>query len=375
LSEGVNIIVGPNATGKTNLLEAVLMIARGKSYRAKDAELVQFEQSWARLDARDPDGAMRTVKLQCSEGVVKPGATRNQEDQDHHELPRATCKKSFEIEDKTYLRLSSQKSLPTVLFEPNHLLMLSGSPELRRSYLDDLLEQLTPKFGTMRRQYKRVLAQRNALLKHSFKQGLRPDTSQLFVWNVRLSELAGYMVRERLRLIQNINAIASDIYGKIADDGRSSVSLEYTGHVTAEPITSYESRILKQYDHSLDRDLVIGYTTTGPHRDDFQVRLNGHLVQESASRGEGRTIILTLKVIELRLIEAMALDVASKSADAPRVPLLLLDDVFSELDGKRRHALTDYLRPYQTFITTTDADAVVGHLLGSSTVIPTQRQP
>jgi recombinational DNA repair ATPase RecF len=71
----------------------------------------------------------------------------------------------------------------------------------------------------------------------------------------------------------------------------------------------------------------------------------------------------------------MALDLASKSADAPRVPLLLLDDVFSELDGKRRHALTDYLRPYQTFITTTDADAVVGHLLGSSTVIPTQRQP
>ena len=118
LSPGVNIIVGPNASGKTNLLEAILVLARGSSYRAKDPELVKFGAEWARLDAHDQDGKPRTVKLQCH--------------------PNGTCRKSFEIDEKVYLRLSQQKSLPLVLFEPNHLLMLSGSPELRRAYLDEI---------------------------------------------------------------------------------------------------------------------------------------------------------------------------------------------------------------------------------------------
>ncbi len=337
LSPGVNIIVGPNASGKTNLLEAVLVVARGSSYRAKDAELVQYEAPWARLDAYDEVQQVRTVKLQCA--------------------PSAACKKTFEIEDKTYLRLSPQKSLPVVLFEPNHLLMLSGSPELRRSYSDDLLEQTVPGFGSSRRQYKRVLAQRNALLKQ-FHHNPQLARSQIFVWNVRLSELAGVIVRERLALLQRINTMASDIYGSISGRGSSEVQLEYVSSIPAE---QYESALLKRFEQTLERDALIGFTTAGPHRDDLRVRLNGHLSQESASRGESRTIILTLKIIEMQLIES--------SRDTP--PILLLDDVFSELDGKRRHALTNYLQAYQTFITTTDADVVVKHFMEASNIIPT----
>ena len=366
------------------------MLARGKSYRAKDIELVQFDQfadqtkqidqAWARLDTHDQDGNVRTVKLQCS-ASLKNGV------EDARKNIIGTCKKSFEIEEKTFLRLSSQKSLPVVLFEPNHLLMLSGSPELRRSYLDDLLEQLVPRFGTMRRQYKRMLAQRNALLKQTAKQNTnyyQPISSevrsQLFVWNVRLGELAGYVVRERLALIEKINAIASDIYGEISSNDSSMVQVEYVSSLLANntgdgiavsadtgskaTAANYETALLRRFEQTLERDVMLGYTTAGPHRDDLQVRLNGHLSQESASRGENRTIVLALKIIELQLM-ASSLDVQS--------PILLLDDVFSELDGKRRHALTNYLKTYQTFITTTDADVVVKHFTESSNIIPTQR--
>jgi DNA replication and repair protein RecF len=334
LSPGVNIIVGPNASGKTNLLEAVLVLARGSSYRAKDAELVQYDAEWARLDTHDQDGSLRTVKIQCS--------------------PAGTCKKSFEIEEKTYLRLSQQKTLPLVLFEPNHLLMLSGSPELRRSYLDDLLEQTVAGFGATRRQYRRVLAQRNALL----KQGLSVAQGQIFVWNLRLSELAGKIVDERLTLLERINNMASDVYSNISDVADSEINLQYATSLSTE---HYESSLLRKFEQNLERDVMLGFTSAGPHRDDLQVYLNGHTSQESASRGESRTIILTLKIIELQLIET--------SREQP--PMLLLDDVFSELDGRRRHALTDYLQAYQTFITTTDADVVVKHFMESSHIIPT----
>ena len=125
LSPGVNIIVGPNASGKTNLLEAVLVVARGSSYRVKDAELVQFSEPWARIDAHDDSGNARVVKIECPTANLQ------------HAL-KVSAKKSFELEGKKFIRMSRQKSLPAVLFEPNHLLLLSGSPELRRSYLDDL---------------------------------------------------------------------------------------------------------------------------------------------------------------------------------------------------------------------------------------------
>ncbi len=340
-SPGVNIIVGPNASGKTNLLEAVLMIARGASYRAKDAELVRFgthaRLPWARLDAhidsaQNDTARERTVKLECG--------------------PAGTCKKSFNIDDRVFFRLSHQKTLPVVVFEPNHLLLLSGSPELRRSYLDDLIEQTVMNFGATRRHYRRVLAQRNALL----KKGSHIAGPQMFVWNLRLSELGGKIVQERLALMQRINGIASATYSELS---RTASEVKVT-YVSSLPTEQYESALLKKLEHSLERDCILGFTTSGPHREDIQVLLGGHTLQDAASRGETRTVILALKIIELQLME-----VARGSS-----PLLLLDDVFSELDGSRRQALTTFLQKYQTFITTTDADVVVQHFMDNCTIIP-----
>jgi DNA replication and repair protein RecF len=329
LSNGVNIVVGPNASGKTNLLEAILVLARGNSYRAKDSDLIAFNEPWARLDANMIAGSARTVKIMSE---PKPG-------------------KSYEITGKPFLRLSLQNTLPVVLFEPNHLLLLSGGPERRRNYLDDLLEQTIPGFGAIRRQYKRALAQRNSLL----KQGHAND-NQVFPWNVRLSQLAGQIVRARAELVETINQELGQLYKDISQT-KTKVTIKYDSRW---PVEAYESSLLKKLEADLALDKQRGFTSAGPHREDLIVLLNNHLAQEVASRGEMRTVVLALKIIELKIIAAIR----------ETSPLLLLDDVFSELDGRRRHALTEYLADYQTFITTTDADLVVQHFTESTNIIP-----
>ncbi len=328
IDPGVNIIVGPNASGKTNLLEAVLVLARGSSYKVKDADLVQFSTSWARLDADTPSG-QRIVKIKTEPAVSK----------------------SFEIDDQTITRLHQSRTLPVVLFEPNHLLLLSGSPDLRRTFLDDLIEQTEPGYASVRKHYKRVLAQRNALLKKN-PHGL---AEQLFVWNVRLSELGGKMVRERYALIERFAERANDLYGSLS--GRlNNIELAYA---TQFAVDNYETALLHKLEGNLELDVMRGFTASGPHRDDLKVLIDGHEVAESASRGETRTLVLALKVLELQLLEEVR----------GVKPILLLDDVFSELDTVRRQALTRFVADYQTFITTTDADVVVHHFT-SSNIIP-----
>jgi DNA replication and repair protein RecF len=327
---GVNIIVGPNASGKTNILEAVLVLSTGSSYRARDAELIRYDAPWTRLDADTPNGA-RVVKFQPGNGLKGL--------------------KSFEVEGQSLTRLTQNRTLPVVLFEPDHLQLLSGSPDLRRTFLDDLIEQVVPGYSATRRHYKRVLGHRNALLKRQ-PRDLR---EQLFVWNLRLSELGGKIVRERTQLTGRFSANLSELYTSLAGQDHE-VSLEY---VTQFPKQDYESALLKKLESSTELDIARGFTAYGPHREDISLMIDGHPVSDTASRGETRTLVLALKVLELRLLTELR----------GTTPLLLLDDVFSELDGRRRQALTSYVSDYQTFITTTDADVVIQHFT-SSTIIP-----
>ncbi len=326
----VNIIVGPNASGKTNLLEAILMIAGATSWRAKTSETISFNKPWARLDAHTNTG-QRTLKI-----IREPNS------------------KTYEIDNVNYKRLAINKRLPVCLFEPNHLLILSGRPELRRDYLDDLAEQIYPEFGLARRQYQRALAQRNSLL----KQGRVSAKAQIFSWNIRLAELAGQLVASRLSLLAQINSKISDLYQALASS-RDKISVNY-----ASPLNTshYETSLLKNLEGNIDEELARGFTLAGPHRDDLQVIINNKGVSTSASRGEARTLTLALKILEAQTLEA-----SSGSS-----PLLLLDDVFSELDGARRQKLTKYLSNYQTFITTTDADVVIQHFTTSANIIPLQ---
>lgn len=335
--DGVNIIVGPNASGKTNLLEAILVLCTGSSYRARDIDLVGFEQPWARLESDTSEGK-RVVTIERIEDAAK---------------------KKFVIAGNTFYRLSLQKSIPVVVFEPEHLRMLHGGPERRRDYLDELLEQTVVSYAKLRRDYRRTLAQRNMLLKN-----LASNTdAQLFAWNVRLSELGGKLVTARLGLIMELQNEIQGIYNQLAS-AAGTVELMYQAEAGIDPLDgSYSSTLLTLLERTIDKDRLRGFTANGPHRHDMQVILNGHPAALSASRGETRTLLLALKILELKLIERVR----------DKKPLLLLDDVFSELDGARRKSLTQFLQPYQSFITTTDADIVVQHFMDNCTILPIQR--
>lgn len=318
LSPNVNIIVGPNASGKTNLLEAVLLVAGSGSFRASVTDVISYDAQWARVEA-----AMSNINR--SVAIERSGDS---------------FKRRYVVNEAQRQRLRFEDIIPVVLFEPENMRLLTGSPDLRRDFLDDILSITDPQFSGIKKHYIRALVQRNNLL----KQGKSNIHDQVFVWNIRLSELAGYIAQARYALIERFNANISDIYSTIATK-KNTVRLQYT---TPLRIENYESQLLQMLEQHLSKDIERGFTAYGPHREDFSIELRDVAAKASASRGETRTLVLSLKLLELSLLKE------TRSTK----PLVLLDDVFSELDGARRKALTTHLTDHQTIITTTDADVV-----------------
>lgn len=330
-SDGVNIVVGPNASGKTNLLESIYMSARGSSFKSDDQNMIFRGERWGRIDANFIDHN-RSIRLQ-KEPFLK--------------------KLVFdEVEKK---RMPSDKLLPVVLFEPAHLIMLSGEPEGRRSYFDNSISQANSRYSTILKNYKRTLQQRNRLLKQD-----NIASGHLFVWDLRLSELAGKIVEERKTYLEFLNTQISNNYRAVSGN-KETIVLVYETKLSTD---QYVSQMLNKLKTDLELDIRRGFTGTGPHRDDFIVMLDENDARYSASRGENRSIILALKISELNLYENNP-----ESSDIK--PLLLLDDVFSELDGKRRKTLSASLSKYQTFITTTDADVAMDYFSQNCNIIPT----
>lgn len=329
LAPGLNLVIGPNASGKTNLLESLIVLSSGKSYRASDDDLVMHDKAWARLDAKT-DKENRTLTIELS----------------------PLKEKKLIIDNKPYKRITSRLQLPVVLFEPNHLFMLSGSPEARRNYLDGILDQTLPAYKKIKNDYIKVLRHRNALLKN--KQTSQTD---LFPWNIRLSQLGGYIAKQRNEITGVLNRDISSIYQDISLSNEN-INLHYK---PVADIDNYESGLLSKLEQNSMLDLLRGYTTNGPHREDLEILINNKPPSSVASRGEARTILIALKILE-----AITLEKALKQN-----PLILLDDVFSELDKNRIGNLSSALNKYQTIITTTDM-----HLLDNfehNTVITTEK--
>ncbi len=314
-SPTVNIIVGPNASGKTNLLEAVLVLAQGRSYRVSPHQLVKTGKPWARLDG-DFSSSKRTLKV-------------------------ADAGPEFLINSKVYKRLPATQNIPVVLFEPNHLQLITSEPARRRDWLDGLTQKIIPTYKKNLSSYQRTLAQRNSLL----KQQPAKIRSQIFAWDVRLSELGGLVALSRAELIDRINKKIAKPYSHIAGR-RQAVGIKYLSQFNP---ANYSSKLLDKLGRSLELDVARGFTGSGPHREDLQFYLNGQLLSDTASRGETRSLMMSLKVLEKDFIE--------KAGGVK--PIFLLDDVFSELDGSRRKLLVDYLTNYQTILTTTDADSAI----------------
>lgn len=326
LGRGVTIVIGPNASGKTNLLEAAFIACQGTSFRVSDKDLIRNGAEWARIDAVF-DNDERTIKL-------------------IHASPRA--KKTFTINDTEKPRLTFQQTIPLVLFEPDDIRIIGGSPERRREYLDGLLSRTFAEYKQALTSYKRAHRQRNVLLKTKGSQ------SALFALDVIMARHAEIVVRYRIDVMDSINAQISELYQAIAGR-KDTVRLTYS----LLDASSYASHFMRKMEQNRLVDLEKGYTSFGPHRDDFTITINDCEASKHASRGEARTVTLALKIIEMLLIE--------KQRNIK--PLLLLDDVFSELDGTRRRTLTEYLKDHQCIITTTDADVVDKRFAKLSSII------
>jgi len=315
-SGGVSIVIGPNASGKTNLLEAIYLLSLGSSFRVSDKFLIKETNPWARVEGIF-DESLRVLKL---------------------ELDEPKTRKNFEINGVKKARLTYDQTIPVVLFEPDDIRMVGGSPERRREYIDRLLIQTIPTYKKSLLSYGRALKQRNTLLKKKTQPG------DLFAWNIILARSAADIVHHRQALVGYLNEHISEVYSSIADsDQKTELTYKTTIHSD-----NYMNRMLRELERRTALDIERGYTSVGPHRDDLAIHLNGSVAMNSASRGEARTIMLALKVLEMHKLE-----------ESRRLqPILLLDDVFSELDGLRRRKLTQYLNNRQSIITTTDADVV-----------------
>ena len=315
---GVNIIVGANASGKTNLLEAIHYIAVMKGFRVHDRDLASHDSDWFRLEAMTDEG-VRVAKFRS-------------------DVPQ----KTMDIDGEVKKRLLAPHSLPIVVFEPDHMLLLGREPERRRAYIDGILSTTKQQYKSDLTAYKRALAQRNKLLKQeSF------SAEQLFVWDIQLSQKAGIIAAARHELVQHLNSICEQKYQAIASN-EDPLVMTYESTLRKD---SYADDLLSYLRENVTKDRMRGFTGAGPHRDDMKIILKNTDSRTSASRGETRSIILALKIAELELLHL----------HTGKNPLLLLDDVFSELDGRRRRALAEALQEYQTFLTTTDADVAVDH--------------
>lgn len=328
--EGVTIIVGPNGSGKTSILEALYTACTGGSYKAADRDVITAGKDWARIDTTTPRDDNRSVKLQVKNDAVQ---------------------KSYVFDGVEKQRFLQAYELPVVLFEPQDMNIIVGEPSQRRDLLDRILSTTQPHYRAHIKNYRRALAQRNALL----KLGHAKSPSDVFVWDVRLSELGGVIHQARKSLITQFNETFGEICAAISKK-HENIQLQY---ISDETGADYTASLLARLQQNIHKDSERGFTSCGPHRDDVGFILNGSPAKTTASRGETRTLMLAVKILELEAIQAV---VGVK-------PLLLLDDVFSELDGARRRALAEKTSGYQTIITTTEADVVVDHFSDKYSVI------
>ena len=312
IGEKSTLISGANGSGKTSLLEAIYFALQGTSFRSSDKEILRNDgSSWFRIDLKDSRDSLRTIIF--NNAVQK-------------------SKKQFLVDGNKKARLSANLRIPVVLFEPDDLQLLSGSPTRRRNFLDYFLSQIFPSFQLALARYNKALKQRNNLLKRD-----NVSKDELFPWNLMLAEYGAEIISKRQDFLELLNSKIEEVYFEISGV-KDKIKIDYLGEKVSK------NEILAILSENIERDKILGYTNFGPHKHDIQFIFNKKPAQNVASRGENRSLVLALKFIETDILA----DLTSKR------PIVLLDDVFSELDNDRQKLLTKHFSKYQTIITSTN---------------------
>ncbi|BAZ41745.1 DNA replication and repair protein RecF [Calothrix sp. NIES-4101] len=337
------ILLGNNAQGKSNLLEAVELLATLRSHRmARDKELVQDSEAIAQIKA----------SLQREVGISDLTLTL-----------RRNGRRTVNLNGENLRRQTDFLGvLNAVEFSSLDLDLVRGSPEVRRHWLDTLLVQLEPVYAYILQQYQQVLRQRNAFLKrHLETLNLTALQSELSVWDAQLANAGTRVIRRRDRAIQRLAPIASKWHASIS--GSTEVlQVKYTPNVPLEETQSeqVQQAFLEKIQQRAVAELHQGTTLVGPHRDEVELTINQTPARQYGSQGQQRTLVLSLKLAELQLIEEVV----------GEPPLLLLDDVLAELDPSRQNQLLDAIQDrFQTLITTTHLGSFDSQWLNSSQIL------
>ena len=324
-NKNVNLILGKNAQGKTNLLEAIYVTSIGKSFRTnKDHELIRFGSDFAKV-------YVETIKDDI-EGSV--------------EIIYSKDSKKYAKADGIKLKKTSEllKNVFIVIFSPEDLKIVKDEPEKRRKFIDRELCQIKPAYYDSLTNYKKILTQRNAYLKE-----FDINKSMLDVWDAQLAKYGSFVMNLRDKFIANLSEIAAETHGKITN-GKEKLEVKYSPNVKfSDDIKEQEEIFYSVLKESFDNDIRQRTTTKGPHKDDFELFIEGVNVRSFGSQGQQRTSALSLKLAEIKIIKE----------ETGYDPVLLLDDVMSELDLERQEYLVKSLSDVQLFITTTEIPEVL----------------
>lgn len=346
LEEGLNFVIGKNAAGKTNILESIYFLENGKSHRTNAAqELISWNEEFLNIAAR--------VVLQDREIPVEASITR-------------LGGKQLKVNGVVKKRLQTRsRPVLTVLFTPDHLKIVKEMPDHRRAYLDEVLEKIRSDYGYWRQQYSKILRQRNMLLKKVYTGRMKAEV--IDYWDKQLVVAGVKVIEARRDVIKKLQVHASVAYKKIAEDDVV-FTLEYENQLLKEvdSLEFLEERFLEGLVKKRKAEIERGQTLVGPHRDDMGICVDGVDLRTYGSQGEQRSASLALKMAELLII----MDVSRE------LPILLLDDVMSELDRSRRKALLEQIREgTQVIITSTQADYLKEMAIDGANVIKIEDKP
>ena len=317
--EKINVFIGKNAQGKTNFIEALFFLIRAKSFKnAKDTELISFNEDFCEV-----------------EGII---SLKNVENSFKIQISRYDGKKYF-LNDKEVILKNYKKAISPVVFKPDDLYIVKNSPQDRRKYIDDILVSIDSIYAYNLSSYKKILFERNKILKDYNK-----NLKLLDIYDIQLAKYGSKILIDRLKFLKNLEEFSKKYYKDLSKDDFKILYLS-----TIPPKKSLEDTVdmyIKILKTVRNRDLDLKITTIGPHRDDIDFKINDRSVKTYGSQGEIRSVVLSLKLGELKLL----------TLKNNINPILLLDDVFSELDSERRNYLFNSIRDIQTFITSTSAE-------------------
>ena len=334
---GVNVIYGENAQGKTNILESIWLFTGCKSFRgAKDNELIKFGENFSKINLEFSDN-LREKNSEIIIADKKKNASLN----------GVSLRSTAELIGSFY----------AVIFSPVHLSLIKDGPSARRKFLDTALCQLKPSYAEHLAGYKRALVQRNALLKDLHLNSELYD--MLDTWDDQLARYSACVIKERLQYIDLLSDYSKNIYSGISEN-KEEFSVFYSKNISKDYSVKdiYLSEI-ENLKNSRKEDIFSKTTTVGPHRDDLEILINNVSARSFGSQGQQRSCALALKLGESEIIKKVT----------GETPVALLDDVMSELDEKRQDYVLNHINDRQVFLTCCDPSQVLRLCGGKSFLI------